>query len=328
MELIRNPEPVAALIRGAETIALCSHVSPDGDTLGSTLALKMGLESLGKRVSIFCQDPVPAKLSMLPGAEQFRRPEDAAQERFDLLIAVDVSDQARMGTCQRLLAQAAKVAQVDHHGTNPAYAQVNDVDPHAPATSLLVKELLDTLHVTITRDIAICLYTAVATDTGNFAFSYTTAEAFSMTSELMGYGLPLSEMNRLLFRQRTPQQLALLSRALNTLAFHENGQITTMRLSQKDFVECGALPEHADAVVNYGVEIVGVKMAMMAREDADGTVKIALRSIEPARVDGVAFSLGGGGHAQASGCTVEGPLDAAMERVLSAMKKTLSEERT
>ena len=328
MELIRNPEPVAALIRGAETIALCSHVSPDGDTLGSTLALKMGLESLGKRVSTFCQDPVPAKLSMLPGAEQFRRPEDAAQERFDLLIAVDVSDQARMGTCQRLLAQTAKVAQVDHHGTNPAYAQVNDVDPHAPATSLLVKELLDALHVTITRDIAICLYTAVATDTGNFAFSYTTAEAFSMTSELMGYGLPLSEMNRLLFRQRTPQQLALLSRALNTLAFHENGQITTMRLSQKDFIECGALPEHADAVVNYGVEIVGVKMAMMAREDADGTVKIALRSVEPARVDGVAFSLGGGGHAQASGCTVDGPLDAAIDTVLSAMKKALNEERT
>ena len=328
MELIRNPEPVAALIRSAETIALCSHVSPDGDTLGSTLALKMGLESLGKRVSAFCQDPVPAKLSMLPGAEQFRRPEDAAQERFDLLIAVDVSDQARMGTCQSLLAQAAQVAQVDHHGTNPAYAQVNDVDPHAPATSLLVKELLDVLHVTITRDIAICLYTAVATDTGNFAFSYTTAEAFSMTSELMSYGLPLSEINRLLFRQRTPQQLSLLARALNTLAFHENGQITTMSLSQRDFIECGALPEHADAVVNYGVEIVGVKMAMMAREDADGTVKIALRSIEPARVDGVAFSLGGGGHAQASGCTVEGPLDAAMERVLSAMKKTLSKERT
>lgn len=328
MELIRNPEPVAALIRGAETIALCSHVSPDGDTLGSTLALKMGLESLGKRVSIFCQDPVPAKLSMLPGAEQFRRPEDAAQERFDLLIAVDVSDQARMGTCQSLLAQAAQVAQVDHHGTNPAYAQVNDVDPHAPATSLLVKELLDALHVTITRDMAICLYTAVATDTGNFAFSYTTAEAFSMTSELMGYGLPLSEMNRLLFRQRTPQQLALLSRALNTLAFHENGQITTMRLSQKDFIECGALPEHADAVVNYGVDIVGVKMAMMAREDADGTVKIALRAIEPTRVDGVAFSLGGGGHAQASGCTVDGPLDAAIDTVLSAMKKALNEERT
>ena len=233
-----------------------------------------------------------------------------------------------MGTCQRLLAQAAKVAQVDHHGTNPAYAQVNDVDPHAPATSLLVKELLDALHVTITRDIAICLYTAVATDTGNFAFSYTTAEAFSMTSELMGYGLPLSEMNRLLFRQRTPQQLALLSRALNTLAFHENGQITTMRLSQKDFIECGALPEHADAVVNYGVDIVGVKMAMMAREDADGTVKIALRAIEPTRVDGVAFSLGGGGHAQASGCTVDGPLDAAIDTVLSAMKKALNEERT
>ena len=328
MELIRNPEPVAALIRSAETIALCSHVSPDGDTLGSTLALKMGLESLGKRVSVFCQDPVPAKLSMLPGAEQFRRPEDAAQERFDLLIAVDVSDQGRLGTCQRLLAQAAHVAQVDHHGTNPAYAQVNDVDPHAPATSLLVKELLDTLQVTITRDMAICLYTAVATDTGNFAFSYTTAEAFSMTSELMGYGLPLSRVNRLLFRQRTPQQLALLARALNTLAFHENGQITTMSLSQQDFTECGALPEHADAVVNYGVDIVGVKMAMMAREDADGTVKIALRSVEPARVDGVAFSLGGGGHAQASGCTVDGPLDAAMAKVLSAMKKALNEERT
>ena len=101
-----------------------------------------------------------------------------------------------------------------------------------------------------------------------------------------------------------------------------------MSLSQRDFAECDALPEHADAVVNYGVDIVGVKMAMMAREDTDGTIKVALRAIEPTRVDGIAFSLGGGGHAQASGCTVDGPLDAAMEKVLSAMKKALNEERT
>lgn len=320
MLLTRKPEELAQLIREANTIALCGHVNPDGDTVGSCLALKLGLECLGKQVSVFCQDKVPGTLRMLPGVESIRQQNT---ELFDLLICVDVSDQSRMGDCEDLLRQAKRTAQIDHHGTNPCYTQVNSVDADAPATALLIKQQLDVLGIALNRDMAMCLYAAISTDTGNFAFKCTNAEAFSVMSQLMDCGLPLDEMNRVLFRQREKPHVRLLARALSSMTFHANDSITTMTLTQRDFRDCEALPEHADAIVNYGIDIPGVKMALLARENEDGTIKIALRSVDPDRVDGIARQFGGGGHAQASGCTLDGPIEAAVEQVLQAMQEVV-----
>ena len=321
MELIRRPDEVAQLIRAAQTIALCSHVNPDGDTVGSVLALKLGLEKLGKQVSVFCQDKIPGTLGMLKGVDEFRH---TTEQRFDLLICVDESDQSRMGGCAALLQQAERTAQIDHHGTNPCYTHVNSVDEDAPATGLLIKEQLDVLGVALDKDIAMCLYAAIATDTGNFAFRSTNAETFQVMSQLMECHLPLDEMNRVLFRQRQKPHVRLLGKALSSLRFHARERITTMQLTYQDFLDCDALPEHADAIVNYGVDIPGVGMALLARENADGSIKMALRAVAPTRVDEIAHSFGGGGHAQASGCTVHLPLDQAVRSVLDAMQKTLN----
>ena len=323
MTLSRKTEELAGLIRHSGRIALCSHVNPDGDTIGSMLALRLGLTRLGKAVEVFCQDKVPDSLLMLPGAECVRRPESAAGERYDLFIAVDVSDEKRLGSGIGLLAQAEHTAQVDHHGTNPCYAQVNSVDGSAAATGLLVRELLGALDIAMDEDIARCLYAAISTDTGNFAFASTGAESFRVMAELMDAGLPLSEMNRRLFRQRARAQVLLLSRALDTLTFHDENRITLMTLTLRDFADCGALPEHADTIVNFGLDMEGVRMAALLRETGDGKVKVSLRAVEPDRVDGAAASFGGGGHAQASGCTLEGPIDTAAERVLQALLRAL-----
>ncbi|MGN0778587.1 MAG: bifunctional oligoribonuclease/PAP phosphatase NrnA [Aristaeellaceae bacterium] len=321
--LSRRTEELAALIRASQRIALCGHVNPDGDTIGSMLALAWGLTRLGKEAETFCQDKVPDNLMMLPGAEAVCRPESAAGERYDLFIAVDVSEEKRLGSGTALMGQAAHTAQVDHHGTNPSYAQVNSVDADAPATGLLVRELLAALGVSIDRDTAMCLYASISTDTGNFAFASTSAEAFRVMAELVEAGLPLSEMNRRLFRQRARAQVLLLNRALNSLSFHEEGQITLMTLTRQDFEACGALPEHADTIVNFGLDMEGVRMAALLRETPEGKVKASLRAVEPARVDGAAAVFGGGGHAQASGCTLEGPIDMAAERVLTALQNAL-----
>ncbi|MGN1020790.1 MAG: bifunctional oligoribonuclease/PAP phosphatase NrnA [Aristaeellaceae bacterium] len=327
MTLSRKTEALAGLIAGSQRIALCGHVNPDGDTIGSMLALRLGLERLGKDATAFCQDKVPDSLLMLAGAEDVRRPESAAGERYDLFIAVDVSDEKRLGSGIGLLSQAEHTAQVDHHGTNPCYAQVNSVDGDASATGLMVKELLDALGVTVDADIARCLYAAISTDTGNFAFACTTAEAFRVMAELMEAGLPLSEMNRRLFRQRARAQVLLLGRALDTLTFHEEGRITLMTLTRQDFADCGALSEHADTIVNFGLDVEGVRMAALLRETADGKIKASLRAVEPDRVDGAAAAFGGGGHAQASGCTLEGPVDQAAERVLRALVRALQGDK-
>lgn len=320
MELTRKPNELAQLIGAAQTIALCSHVNPDGDTVGSVLALKLGLERLGKQVRVFCQDKIPYTLDMLPGVGEFC---SASDERFDLLIAVDVSDVSRMGSCAFLLQQAERTAQIDHHGTNPCAMQVNSVDADAPAAALLIKEQLDVLGVSIDRDIAMCLYAGISTDTGNFAFNSTNAETFAVMSVLMDAGLPLGDMNRVLFRQRQKPHVLLLGRALSSIVFHAQERVTTMCLTYQDFLDCGALPEHADGIVNYGLDIPGVSMALLARENGDGSIKMALRAVAPDRVDGIACSFGGGGHAQASGCTVHLPLQQAADVVLAEMIKAL-----
>ena len=323
--LTRKPEAIAKLVRESQRIALCCHVNPDGDTLGSALALRLGLIALGKDVEVFCQDKTPDSLYMLPGIDTVRLPEEA-QGRFDLLLSIDVSDEKRMGRCTGLMSLADRTAQIDHHGTNPCFMQVNSVDAYVPATAVLIKQQLDVLGVTVTPEMAMCLYTGISTDTGNFAFVSTSAETFAIMAELMACGLPLAQMNRLLFRQREKAQVQLLNRALSTLTFHEHECITMMTLTQQDFADCGALPEHADTVVNFGLDIAGVKMSALLRETADGKVKVSFRAVEPARVDKAAASFGGGGHAQAAGATVDGTINDAKAQVLAALCRALNED--
>ncbi len=327
IKTLTNPRPmegVVRAIRAARSVAVASHVSPDGDTLGAALALCRGLGQLGLRVAPFCQDPVPQYLSFLPGAQDLRTPESLAEgERFDLLLCVDVSDEERLGRCAALKDRANRTAQLDHHGTNPGFCQENCVDPGATATALLAKELLRRLGCPLDREMAICLYVGVCTDSGGFAFNNTTAEAFRAAGDLMDAGLPLSELNRRLFRSRPPEQVLLLHRALETLRFEEGGSLTTMTLTRRTMEECGALPEHTDMIVNYGLDIRGVKMTAFLRENGDGTVKASLRSVPPLRVDRVAATFGGGGHAQAAGVTMRTDLNSARALLLARMKAEL-----
>ena len=320
--MTRPLDGVMAAIRGAKSIAMVCHISPDGDTVGSVLALRLGLIEMDKQVTLYCQDKIPDILRFLPGAEGFRMPEEA-EERYDLLLCVDVSDEKRMGRCNVLLARADRTAQVDHHGTNTCYCKENCVDGAAPANCLIIYELLQRLGCTITADVALCLAVGLSTDTGHLVYNSTTPEAYRVMGELVEAGAPIAEAYRRLYRERPPRQVALLAKALESLTFHEEGRITSIRLTWKDFADCGALPEDAEIIVNYGLDVLGVRMCVFAREQADGSIKLSLRAVAPHKVSGVAQSFGGGGHAQAAGATVQFSLQEAIERVVARMKEEL-----
>ena len=314
----RNPEAVTRMIRDARTIAVCSHVNPDGDTLSCAAAMRLALLRLGKDVSVFCDGKVPDQLSFLPGISEMRMPSEA-DGPFDLLLSVDVSDPKRLGACADLIARSTHTAQIDHHPTNPLFMEVNDVDGTAPAACILIREQLKLLDVELDRDLAICLYTGISTDTGNFAFASTDAACFRVMSELMEHDLPLAALNRILFRERAMPQVLLIGKALSSLRYYENGRIAVMKLTRQDFRDCGALAEHADTVVNFGLDTVGTRMALLAREAEDGKIKFSLRAKEPDTVSDIAQAFGGGGHPQASGITMDGTLDEAAGLVLEAM---------
>ncbi len=318
------PENLLASIRRAECILLCAHVSPDGDTIGSALALRGALIKMGKQAEVVCADEVPQVLMFLSGAADIRKPAQLKGKSFDLAIAVDVSDRHRLGDCAPLFFATRRTVQIDHHGTNPGYADINVVSAQASATGVLIYELIHSLGVSLDTDIATCLYTGIATDTGNFSFDNTTSDAFLVMGELMACGLPIAKLNRALFRERSREQVMVLARALSTLAFYHDGEITGMLLSQADLDACGARPEHAEAIVNYGIDITGVRMTFLARE-VDGGTKFSLRAVEGCNVAMLAARFGGGGHALASGCTMNAKLAEAAEIMVSAMEKCLLE---
>ena len=277
---MRDPEGIAKAIQAANSVCVCSHVSPDGDTIGSALAMRLILQGMGKEVQVFCQDKIPDNLGFLVGAKEIRRPEENGAD-YDLFLSVDVSDEDRLGTCAGLRIRCAHTAQIDHHGTNPGYAEVNSVDGEASATCVMIREQMKYLDAPLTREIAECLYTGISTDTGNFSFDCTDPEAFQVMADLLGAGLPLAELNMILFREKSKAQLKLLGRAIENLRFEAEGRIAVMMLTKQDFADCGALSEHADTIVNYGLETIGTCMAVLARENDDGRIKFSLRARAP-----------------------------------------------
>ena len=319
----RNPEGIARMIREAETIAVCSHVNPDGDTLGCATAMRLALKKLGKQVSLFCDGKVPDQLHFLPGYEEIRVPSET-DGPFDLMLSVDVSDEQRLGSCSMLKAVSRHTAQIDHHPTNPMFMEVNDVDGNASAACILIREQLKVLGVGLDPDIAVCLYTGISTDTGNFSFASTNADCFEIMGELMHQQLPLAKLNRILFRDRSMAQVLLLGKALNSLRYYEHGQIAAMKLTLEDFRQCGARSEHADTLVNFGLDTEKTRMALLAREDGNGKIKFSLRAKEPDRVSDIAQIFGGGGHPQAAGINMDGELDEVVSRVLESMIKKLN----
>ena len=325
---------IAEELKAARRVAIAAHLNPDGDCIGSALAMRLILRKLGKEADVFDRDKVPDNLMFLAGADTVR-PLGDAEGAYDALLCVDCAELSRIVSfavpgqkeqLDRLMGLCARVLQIDHHPTNPLYGDVQAVDGSAAATCVLIHDLMGMLDVEADREIAECLYTGISTDTGNFLQDNTNEDALRVVAAIQHTGFSQAELGRRLFAERRPEQVALITRALQTLRYDARGAVTCMMLTRSDFEETGALSEDADTIVNFGRDIRGVHMAMLARETEDG-VKMSLRSIAPYQVNGVAKAFGGGGHEQASGCTVRGmSLKDAADAVFLALQKALEEQ--
>ena len=307
------PHEMLSALNNANSILLCCHISPDGDAIGSLLAMGLTLRQMGKQVTMACGDPVPRQFAFLPCEREIVNADALSGKRFDLAFAVDTATLERMGACAEAYLQAPATMQLDHHGDNPGYAQYNVVDGKAAAAGCVVRRLMKALNVPLNKEFAACLYCAISTDTGNFVQPNTTAEAFAIMAELMEAGLNLDEAARQLHLLREEPSARLLGCALKSLKVFGNGKCASMRITAQDYRDCCALPEHNTAIVNYALNVVGVEAAFLAEERESGEVKASLRSLPGLDVNQIARKYGGGGHKQASGLRYTGELDALCE---------------
>lgn len=312
------PERMLTSMKQAQRVVLIAHVSPDGDTLGSALALRLALLAIGAVADVVCQDAVPELYATLPGAGTVVPPEKVAGRVYDLAVAVDVSDALRMGDCSPVFEAARSRMVVDHHGTNTRFGEENWVDPDASATGVLVLQLVRALDAELTPEIARCLFVALSTDTGHFQYQNTNAQALRAAADCVEARIDVAQITEGLYRERPRAKTELLACALRSLRFERGGRLAYMQLSRADFERCGASDAMSEGLINYAIETQGVKVAFLARENGAG-VKFSLRSRPPYDVAAVCKRFGGGGHVFAAGCTIAAPLDEAIPAMLAAI---------
>jgi len=313
---LTNVKALAEWLRSHDDIAIVTHVFPDGDALGSSLALMMGLHALGKHAFVCDRDAVPAHLHLIPKWETVAAP-DKLPFTPRAVIAVDCADAARMGTAGELFSAGVDTAVIDHHVTNSTTITPALVDSAASASGVLIYGVLTELGVSLTKEMATCLYIAISTDTGNFNFSNTTPEALIAAAECIKQGIDVSDLSFRLFRMRAAGRTRLLGRALNNIEYVEDGQIAVLRLTLNDFAECHAQDADTEGVVNFGIDTEGAEIAILGTERV-GSTKFSLRSRSRVDVAQIAASLGGGGHCRAAGVTLMLPLEEAVQKVLAA----------
>jgi len=308
------------LITGADSFFLAGHLNPDGDTIGSMLAIGSVLKRLGKKVRLFSQDPLPENLRFLPHANTIHS--RLPKGKFDAAILLECSTPARGGALEPVLKRCGKVVNIDHHKTSEFYGDINIVEPHSSSTAEIVYRLFYNMNVNMTRREATCLYTAIVTDTGRFHFPATTPRTLEIASRLLETGFKFSRINDLLYATKACEALKILGRALESLELKAGGKLAVLTLKASDFEEFEARSEHSENVINFGMMPPGVKAAVMFREEED-RISVTFRSRGHLDVSAVAKAFGGGGHRNASGCRMRGPLPETREKVLSVLTRLL-----
>ncbi|KXG75797.1 Bifunctional oligoribonuclease and PAP phosphatase NrnA [Thermotalea metallivorans] len=316
-----SKEKIYQEIERGEHIFILPHVLPDGDTIGSSLALFLALKKVGKKPYVLLSDDIPYHLTFLPIGDIQR--EIAETITPDLVIAVDCSDMERLGSRRKYIEQASISLNIDHHITNTRFASVNWVDDEAAATGEMIYTLIKDMGISLDQEIATCLYAAITTDTGSFKYSNTTPKTHRIAAELLASGIPLNGITTEIYQNKPAYQVKLLSVVLNTLEFCYSGKLALLHVTQDMLDGTGAKVSDTDGLIEYARDIKGVEVGVLLKELEPGEIKVGFRSKYNIDVSKVAGQFGGGGHTKASGCTIKGDMKNVKEAVVNAFKNIL-----
>ena len=313
-------EQIGQALREGGRFAVLSHVRPDGDALGSQLALGLSLKRLGKDVRIWNEEGMLEKYGFLPSANLLTKP-PADPEDVDVAIALDTAIQNRLGTALPAVRSAKVWINIDHHPSNPGYGDLVYINPKAPATGQILFELIRSEKLPIDAAIAENLYVAISTDTGSFQYPNTTARTFEMAAELVRAGVDVGRVSQLTYENYPRRRAELLRDLLGTMRFEANNRVASFSLSLATAKKLGVLPEDNEGLIDHLRAIHGVIVAVFFEELADGKVRVSMRSkSEKVNVCAICEKFGGGGHVLAAGARLPGTLAEVEKKILEEVR--------
>ena len=320
---ICNPateQQAAALLHAADDILILCHTKPDGDTLGSGFALLYALRALGKRVKIDCADGFPTRYDFL-----YDSTIPSGQPDFEpaFVVAVDIASETLFGTQNECWRGRVDLC-IDHHPSNSHYAAHLLLDASAAATAEVVYRLIGALGVRFDRQIATCVYTGVATDTGCFKFTNTSAFTHRVAAQMIELDIALGEINRRMFDLKTPGRIELERLVRGAIEYYLDGRVAMMLISSAMTEQAGVTDDDLDGISALPRQIEGVCAGVTLRQKSEDTFRISLRTDHQVDASAVCGVFGGGGHMRAAGCTMNGSLESVKARLLDEIGKVVS----
>ena len=301
---------------------ITSHENPEGDNIGSQLALASLLRELGKESHIRNADPVPTNLLFLPGSKDISN-DLTPVPSFEVAVVLDCGELGRVGKVEPLVKKASLIVNIDHHLSNPGFGHINYVDAKAAAVGEMLFDFFSPLGIKIGKERATCLYTAIVADTGSFQYENTSPHTHAVAAMLLQEGIDPSWISEKVFQSRPVSAYRLLALVLSNLTLSEDGRIAGAFLTRDMYQKAGAREDDTEGFVEHLRSIQGVEAAILFFEEEDGTVRVSFRSRGEADVSAAAREFGGGGHRNAAGCTITGKLDEVREKVIQEIRRRL-----
>lgn len=320
--MINNIEGICRVFREKDRFLVACHENPEGDAIGSELALAIALRGMGKTVTVLNADPVPGNLAFLPGADSVVAEADGSL--YEVAVVVDCGSPERTGRVEPELRKPPVLVNIDHHRTNGGCGEYCLIDPEAAATGMLVYRILFAMGAEIVYDVAVNIYVAILTDTGSFHYANTSPEAFHIAGEMVRRGIDPWAVAEKVYETRTAGRLRLLGRVLDSLEITAGGKVAAVTTMKKDLADFSAGKDDLEGFINYPRSVIGVEVAVSFREERSGEFRVSFRSKGRVDVSAVAQAFGGGGHRNAAGCTVQGTLPEVKRKVFGALEAVLA----
>ena len=303
-------------IKKADKIAILAHENPDGDAIGSSLAMKLALKQLGKEADVIIPE-FPKSFEFLPGANEIIK--ESNVEQYDVTFALDCASIKLLNGFVKYFDNAKTKIVIDHHSSNTMFGDLNYVDQDAPACAQLLLVVFNYFNIDVTQDIGTCILTGIITDTGGLRYEGVTAETFRFVAELCEKGVKVSKVYEQVFASKTRAKFDLHRIALNRLEFLENGRVAFTYITKEDEEKVGASNGDYDGIVENGRDVEGVEVSVFLRETSNG-IKVSLRSKDQVNVSQVALIFGGGGHVRATGCKIQGNIEQVKNQILNTVR--------